>query len=134
MAENRGGRRQGRAGRSYPNRTDLNTQPVRTSPSTKYGEAAASARSQTAVPLPQSPGVPPGIAGLMAPMQGNSPPAPGLFRDSERPGEPITAGLGIGAGPGPGMDMALQTRDLLEAAFRKWPTPELQRLIESLND
>jgi hypothetical protein len=134
MAENRGGRRQGRAGRSYSNRTDLNTQPVRTAPSTAYGEAAASARQQQAVPLPASPGVPPGIAGLMAPVTGTPPPAPGLFRESERPGEPITAGLGIGPGAGPGMDMALTTRDLLEAALRKFPTPELQRLLESIDE
>jgi len=134
MAENRGGRRQGRAGKAYPNRTDLNVQPVRSAPSTEYGSRAASERQQTAAPLPQRPGIPPGVAGLMAPASGTAPPAPGLFRDSERPGEPITAGLGIGPGPGPGMDLELSTRDLLEAVARKFPNPDLMRMLEALDD
>lgn len=70
----------------------------------------------------------------MAPVAGSAAPAPSLFRDSERPGEPITAGLGIGPGAGPGMDMQLTTRDLLEAAFRKFPTTELRRMIDASDE
>lgn len=128
----RGGRRTGTPGRAYSNRTDLN-QPIRTAPSTQYGEAAASARSQRAVPFPQSPGLSPQIAALMAPVSGTEP-APGLFRDSERPGEPITAGLGIGAGVGPSMDMQLTTRDLLAAVMRRYPNPDLARMMDALDE
>jgi hypothetical protein len=67
-------------------------------------------------------------------VQGSAAPAPSLFRDSERPGEPITAGLAIGEGPGPGMDFQLTTRDLIEAAFRKFPNEDMAQLLRSLDE
>lgn len=118
----RGGARQGTPGKAYSNRTDLN-QPVRTAPSTHYGEATASARSQAAAPLPQQPGVPPSIQGLMAPTQG-APPAPGLFRETENPGEPVQAGLG--AGPQP------DDFDLLRALKEQFPTAGMAELFEAM--
>jgi hypothetical protein len=78
----RGGPRRGQQGKSYPNRSDLNAQPVRTAPSQHYGDAAASAAAQAAVPLAQTP-----VLGLNAP--------------STRPGEHVMAGAPQGPGPGP---------------------------------
>lgn len=129
-----GGRRQGRSGRAYPNRTDLNAQPIRSAPSTTYGSRVASERQQAALPLPQSQGVPPNLAALMAPAQGSPPDAPALLRDTEHPNEPVTAGMGIGPGAGPSMNLELSSRDLLEAALRKYPTPELRALINTMDD
>lgn len=123
MAENRGGRRQGTPGKAYSNRTDLN-QPVMSAPSTSYGSRVASERSQAAAPLPQSPGVPPGIAGLMAPAGGTEPPAPGLFRGTERPGEPVQQGLG--AGPAP------DDYDLLRALKEQYPTAGMAELFQAM--
>lgn len=112
----RGGKRLGTPGESYTNRTDLN-QPIRTTPSTSYGEATQQEEAQRAIPLPR-----------VAP-----PPDPGPFnRPTDRPAEPITAGVPIGPGPndvGVSVDPVAET---LRAAFRTQPTPELSRLLERL--
>jgi hypothetical protein len=99
------------------------TQPVRTAPSTQYGEAAASARQQSAQPLPQTPGIPTQIAGLMAPVQGEGA-APGLLRESERPQEPFQAGLG--AGP------QADDYDLLRALKEQYPTAGMDELFQAM--
>lgn len=122
-----GGPRYGTPGRAYANRSDMNTQPIRTAPSQHYGDRAANERAQQAAPLPQSPA----IAALMQ-MRGAPPDHPGLFRDTERPTEPVHAGLPIGPGPGPDMSTALTARDLLEAIGRKYPNPDLDALIQGL--
>ena len=110
----RGGSRSGTPGRAYSNRTDLNEQPVRTAPSAEYGSRVASERQQQAAPLPQVPRPVP----LMAP--------------SQRPGEPVTAGLPMGAGPGPEV---LPTRGSdntvakLRALYQLHPSEDLRRLL-----
>jgi len=108
----RGGVRTGTPGKQYAQRSDLNAStgrplPVQTGPSQQYGQAAASARSQSVVPLaPQSitPAAP--VPAPSAPTgQGPAPIPPGGFGDplrpTERPDEPVTSGLPIGPGPGP---------------------------------
>jgi hypothetical protein len=103
----RGGARVGKPGNPYPNRSDLRggKLPVQTGPSTQYGQAAASAASQKVVPLAPPPGPPPATGGATPPGgAGPTAPPPGGFgafdRPSERPGEPVTAGMDSGPGPG----------------------------------
>lgn len=64
--------------------TQVDPQPVRTGPSQQYGQSAELERAQEAVPLPD---LEPGQLDFQRP--------------TERPDEPITAGLPFGAGPGP---------------------------------
>ena len=77
----RGGRRQGTPGRAYTNRTDMMG---------NYDMEAGS----------------PAAGGIKAPAQvapqmGLSPDdIPSLSTPTQRPGEPVTAGLGLGSGPG----------------------------------
>ena len=90
------------------------TQPIRTPTNQPYGEAGRLAASQSAVPLPQAPPVAPAASPapdaraqlspelLAAAQQMAGPDAgPGLGAPTDRPHEPLTAGMPIGAGPGP---------------------------------
>lgn len=118
----RGGRRQGTPGTVYGQRTDLN--PSR-SLDTGYTPPAA----------PQSPA---GGGGAVAPAPAGPPEAMGvhpdtvtpLFAPTDRPGEPVTAGLPYGPGPGPAgpqpnNDLLAMKRylPLLLVASRKPDTP-----------
>lgn len=99
----RGGAREGKPGKAYGNRSDMNAAklPVMTGPSQGYGQRAALERQQQAVPLPAArPVATPAGPQAAAPAVPVMPPAP-LDRPTERPDEPITAGLPSGAGPGP---------------------------------
>src|SRR5690349_12625519 len=82
----RGGPRVGEQGRAYPNRSDLNRQPVRTATGQPYGAATEQAQAQQAVPLPQQ--QPPQAAPL---------PTPGMHgafdRPTERPDEHVMSGV-----------------------------------------
>lgn len=125
----RGGRRNGRQGASYTNRTDLN-QSVRTAPSQEYGSRVAQERQQQAAPLPQAPPTPdPRAAAQYSYVED----VPNLTDPTGRPDEPITAGLPFGAGPGPRMDMLPSidpVADELRALYLRYPTQELLELIE----
>lgn len=92
----RGGRRSGKPGQAYPNRTDLNAgpsaQPVQAAAGQPYGERGAQEAAQRAQPLPQaSPSGMIALPGELGPL--NAP--------TSRPNEPLTAGLPIGPGAGP---------------------------------
>lgn len=78
-----GGPRQGTPGTAYPNRTDMQLPAV--VPGQQYGQATAQAQAQQQVPMATTP---PGSMGAFS-------------RPTERPGEPVTAGLPSGPGPGP---------------------------------
>lgn len=109
----RGGRRTGTPGTAYPNRTDLPGKPLAPTamPNQPYGAAGAQLSSQQAVPMASPPApsaaaptpggaAPPAAGGVGAPMP--SPGAAGdLHRPTERPGEPVQAGMAMGPGPGP---------------------------------
>lgn len=89
-----GGPRSGTPGTAYANRSDLNRPYV----GGTYGTATAQQSAMRQMPV-----APPGTA---APGAGPQPPPPpgagGPFdRPTERPGEPVTAGLPMGPGPGP---------------------------------
>lgn len=119
MPRGRGGVRQGTPGKAYPARTDLNAQPVKTAPSQHYGDAQAQAQAQQAIPLPQQP----------APTPGAQP----FHRPTDRPAEPLTAGMPIGPGPGPSMAQPAvdPIAETLRAAYAAQPSPQLAALIES---
>lgn len=90
----RGGRRAGNRGTPHPQRTDL-ALPVAAAEGLPYGDAGKLKAAQRAVPMAPAPAAAPG-----APAQ----PVPGaagpLLRPTERPNEPVTAGMPIGPGPG----------------------------------
>lgn len=97
----RGGARNGRAGATYANRTDLNTSlPKTAAPGQTYGSGVAQMRAQSAMPMGAQPT--PAPAPLSAP-PGQPPVQPGQFgpldRPTDRPGEPLTAGAPVGPGP-----------------------------------
>lgn len=128
----RGGPRQGQQGRSYPNRSDLQAQPVRTAKGQAYGQAGQQAAAQRAVPLAQTPPVPTG--------QGQPLPAPPIYADdvptpgqpTRRPNEPLTAGMSVGPGAGPSQPQGPPDvlGDRLRALYRAYPTQELRELLE----
>lgn len=113
-----GGRRQGRPGRKYPNRSDMRTtQPPKAAPNQTYGEAGSQLASQKQIPLSTS-AAPVGSSPAMAapgPGGGGPPVIPSLSDPTARPNEPITAGLATGPGGGPEM-LTNQTDPLLKAA------------------
>lgn len=109
----------GLPGAPSANRTDL---AVATPTRLPYGEAGALQAAQHQVPIaaaapPPAAGVPPGpppgvpggsnappdgLAAMLAAAQAMPPPSgPGLSGPTQRPNEPVTAGLASGPGPGP---------------------------------
>lgn len=133
----RGGRRSGKPGKSYPNRTDLPTAPdpgAGTFKGQPYGAATAQAQVQGATPPGGGQGAPPATAGPPGPVPGSL----GEFsRPTERPGEPVTAGLDIGAGPGPEALGMTKTTDpvalQLRALYQKYPMQELAELLDEID-
>ena len=101
MPRGRGGARQGTPGTAYGNRTDLNM-PISTVPNQEYGKATQQQEAQRAVPMAASP-APTSQAAPTAPA-GQPLPKPGsvdVFGKTQRPQEPVTAGVPFGPGPGP---------------------------------
>lgn len=104
----RGGARNGRPGASYGNRTDLNA-PKPLAPTAvggqTYGQAGQQLAAQKAVPMAPPPVAAPAGGAPPAPTpvpQGPPPGSRGAFnRPTERPLEPVTAGVPSGPGPGP---------------------------------
>ena len=112
--------RGGRRGRErpgtipHPQRTDLQASvPIEVQPHQEYGQAAQQTASQQALPVapppgPAGAGPPPSAPSSPAPAPGGPPQAPlpggGLvpfLHPTNRPNEPVTAGLPSGPGPGP---------------------------------
>lgn len=89
----RGGKRQGTPGKGYSNRTDLTG---------NYDQNMNTAAAGGMVAAPPTPA-------------GPSPEdSPMLMDPTQRPDEPITAGLPIGAGPGPQTDTRMQETQQLK--------------------
>jgi hypothetical protein len=88
----RGGKRQGTPGRGYSNRTDLTS---------NYDQSENTAASGGL----DAPSAPPGPSPEDSPM---------LLDPTQRPDEPITAGLPIGPGAGPQRDTRLQETQQLK--------------------
>jgi hypothetical protein len=91
----RGGRRSGTPGKTYPNRTDMHKPEFK-------GQPQGAAKAQAEVQASGSPGSAPGPSAPPAAPPGPAAGSLGAFnRPSDRPEEPITAGLSTGPGPGP---------------------------------
>ena len=138
----RGGARTGTPGKTYGNRSDL-TQPIRAVNNEPYGQKQALLAAQKAIPLPSEQG-----AAAPSPSQATMPvgtaAAPGppvlpgqndFTRPTDRPAEPVTAGLPIGPGPGPEA-LSANTQappDLigaqLRAVFAQYPNDDLLRVM-----
>ena len=115
MVRAKGGNVQGKVGAQYANRTDLARQePVTTAPGQEYGQRSQQHAAQRAVPLAPPPQSSPLTGGApsaptpQAPPQMSSGPAPAggpglvpFLHPTNRPNEPVTAGLATGPGPGP---------------------------------
>lgn len=112
------------------NRTD---QPVNTPTGQAYGAAKASTDAQKAVPLPNQAGR---MEAMLAAAQKHPMPRlTGMGAPSERPDEPVQAGLPMGLGPGPealGMNIADNTLQELRAIYLQYPSEDFRELIEEL--
>lgn len=138
----RNGRRKGATGTAYAQRTDLNARlPVTTPTGLPYGENQALANAQRSIPMASAPTPTAAPAGGPSPAPGGTPstplPVPGarpFLRPTERPNEPVTAGLPTGAGPGPealgafGQGMGGGMADMLNQAAQAAGSPTLSFL------
>lgn len=127
----RGGRRQGRQGAKYPNRLDLQMgprkgpAPVMRVPDQSYGQQSEQVRAQQAVPMgaPPSWTQPAGVAPIVAEPTKIIP----FTAPSNRPNEPLTAGVNVGPGPGaPPPPPVIENPERI----RPW-LPALERLAAS---
>lgn len=133
----RGGKRNGKPGTAYAQRTDLQASPqaIKAAPGQAYGAAQLQREMQaavpiagTAVPVP-TPGAP---AGASPAPQG---PMPGMgFADpTGRPDEPVMAGAPVGPGGGPEMlggqdDVVMQLR----AVYAAFPSEDLRAILQKI--
>ena len=77
----------------------------------EQGTQAANARAMAAVPMPGQRG--------------------SMMRPTERPNEPVTAGLSTGPGPGPG-PMGVTPLDRVRAAYSRLPSDQLRMVMETM--
>lgn len=123
---------------AYGNRTDLNSPAEkiakRAAPGQTYGKAAAQMRAQEAVPMAR--------AAADAPAQAPRGPVPGglgeLTRPTERPQEPITAGVDFGPGMNAvqaGVNRPIRTDDAvldrIQQLYDMFPNEDLADLLDS---
>lgn len=137
----RGGARANKVGAvnpPRPNRTDMPGKlPIAVAPSTSYGSATASRTAQQAIPM-ANPSVAPAQATPVAPQSLGSivqqAGINGLHNPTQRPNEPVTAGLATGAGPGPEALGPLGAPDdylsQLRAIYLRNPTEPIRQLIQ----
>lgn len=137
----RGGRRSGKPGASYGNRTDLQQAP-RVAGGQPYGVAQMQRQAQQAVPIAGTPMPAPGAAPMPAagaPMpQGPLPGSLGFTDPSQRPGEPVQHGLPMGPGGGPEVlgnvpDANSAVATQLRAIYMRFPTEQMRGLIEQID-
>jgi hypothetical protein len=135
-------RQKGTPGRAYPNRKDLRKAskqlPVKAATGQPYGVRKQQIEAQRAQPLPAAPT--PDFASLLQAAEAFD---PGerlpLDRPTERPDEPLTAGLPIGAGPGPeALDLSNFPRftesplNQLRAIYQRTGSEAIRELIEEM--
>jgi hypothetical protein len=127
VADNRGGIRQGTPGRGYVNRTDL---------ARNYGQPKPPVALSATVPQPQ--GEQPALADMLSQVPVRPDDVPDLGAPTNRPGEPVTAGLNLGPGPGrealgPLPAVAKDpTVDTLRALMLRSRNPDLVRMLYRL--
>lgn len=92
----------------------------------EWGDVTAREESLAVVPMAQSPALAP------VPVVAPDVPITPLDAPTERPNEPLTAGLPVGPGPGPeviGLDVDDDLVATLRAIHAKWPSPDILDLI-----
>ena len=109
-----------------PNRTDLtgdsrSQEPITVAPGQPYGEATAQRNAQREVPIGSTPMPTPNVAPTASPAQPQ--PGPGelpFLEPTQRPNEPVTAGMASGPGPGPAPAPVAPrlSQSMLDAAMR----------------
>jgi hypothetical protein len=137
---NNGGARQGTPGQRYPNRSDLRVQKPTAVPNQGYGQAGAQLAAQKVVPMAGAPAPPvpaapsaatvPGAGGFATPSD-----TPSLTDPTQRPDEPLEAGMPFGPGPGPqaGPAPMSDVEARLRALYASHPTSELRDLIRQID-
>lgn len=103
MPGGRGGRRTGKVGKAYGQRSDLQggKLPATAVPGQGYGVGGAQMAAQSAVPMGSpsvAPAGPPGPLPAHIPMPGS---LGDIFGDSQDPNEHVMSGAALGPGPGP---------------------------------
>jgi len=97
----------------FSKRTDL--------PSAYYGEGVETAAIKSGAPLASTPDVRPSQAPAVPAQEPITP----LFAPTQRPDEPITAGVAVGAGPGPeALTMAKSAEKLSDTLAKMLPYDE----------
>ena len=104
--------------------TQDNTQAVRRIPGVAYGEQQALTEQQQSAPLPKA------TTPQAQPVAPRRPmPQMDIFAETQRPSEPVTAGLPFGPGVGPTEPIADDPDMLLRAIYSVYPDPLLLRLL-----
>ena len=98
-----------------------NTQAVRRIPGVEYGEQKALTEQQQAAPLPKD---------LMPQAQPRPMPNVDVFGSTQRPTEPVTAGLDFGPGVGPAQPPQQNVNDLLYQMYVMTGDTALLQLVE----
>ena len=98
-----------------------NTQTVRRIPGVEYGEQKALTEQQQAAPLPKD---------LMPQAQPRPMPNVDVFGATQRPTEPVTAGLDFGPGVGPAQPPQQNVNDLLYQMYVMTGDTALLQLVE----
>lgn len=131
----RGGRRTGTPGVAHGQRSDLNL-PATAAADQPYGAAGQQLAAQQAVPLQRPPQPQPADARSAA--QASPPLGGGLTpidAPTERPNEPVTAGLNAGPGPGPeALALGGERPELAElrAIYAAFPNDGVRAVIEAM--
>lgn len=133
----RGGRRSGKPGSAYAQRSDLagSPQAVKTAPGQAYGAAQMQREMQQVMPVAGTAVPPPAAPNSSAVMSAAPGPTPGMgFADpTSRPDEPVMAGAPVGPGGGPEMlgegdDVVMQLR----AVYAAYPSEDLRAILQRL--
>ncbi len=106
------------AGRNYSD----NTQAVRRMPGVEYGEQKELTEQQQAAPLPKE--------GTPQPQARRQMPNMDVFGATQRPTEPVTAGLDIGPGVGPAIPQQQGVSDLLYQMYALTGDTALLQLVD----
>jgi hypothetical protein len=133
----RGGKRSGKPGAQYANRSDLRAPGAPDIPKVPQGQPYGAAGQQTQALAAAPAQGPPGVPTPPSPAPGGPP--PGSFGDfgrpTERPNEPITHGAPLG--PGAGTEILPTAADnnlnLLRSIYRNHPSQALEQIIEEMS-